>query len=75
MFNKADKSRDRFELILEETLRSLEDNRIKFVPKDERKKVIEHFFLKKDLLAVLPTGCGKSLIFQLLVLLAKRVGN
>ena len=32
-------------------------------------------FEKKDLLAVLPTGYGKSLIFQLLVLLTKRAGN
>ena len=30
---------------------------------------------KTDLLAVLPTGYGKSLIYQLLVLLAKRAGN
>ncbi|XP_068742331.1 bifunctional 3'-5' exonuclease/ATP-dependent helicase WRN-like [Montipora capricornis] len=43
--------------------------------KAEQKTVIRHLFEKKDLLAVLPTGYGKSLIFQLLVLLAKRAGN
>ena len=31
-------------------------------------------FERKDVLAVLPTGYGKSLIFKLLVLLAKRAG-
>ena len=30
---------------------------------------------EKDLLAILPTGYGKSFIFQLLVLLAKQAGN
>ena len=66
---------DRFELLLKETMRSLEENGIKFMLKVEQKTAIRHLFEKKDLLAVLPTGYGKSLIFQLLVLLAKRAGN
>ena len=40
IFNKKDESRDRFELILEETLRSLEENGIKFVLKAKQKKAI-----------------------------------
>ncbi|XP_068680332.1 uncharacterized protein [Montipora foliosa] len=66
---------DRFELLLKETIRSLEENGIKFMLKAEQKTAIRHLFEIKDLLAVLPTGYGKSLIFQLLVLLAKRAGN
>ena len=36
-------SRDRFELMLEETLRSLEENGIKFVLKAKQRKAIERF--------------------------------
>ena len=53
---------------------SLEENGIKFVLKAKKKKVTEQLW-KKDLLAFLPTGYGKSLIYQLLVLHAKRAGN
>ena len=42
--------------------------------KAKLKKAIEQFYEKKDLLAILPSGYGKSLIYQLLVLLAKRAG-
>ena len=38
IFNKADKSRDRFELILEEVLRSLEENGIKFSLKAQQSR-------------------------------------
>ena len=69
------RSSHQFELLLKETIRSLEENGIKFMLKAEQKTAIRHLFEKKDLLAVLPTGYGKSLIFQLLVLLAKRAGN
>ena len=71
----ADDSIDRVELLLGETLRSLKENGIKFVIKAEQKRAIRQLFEKKDLLAVLPTGYGKSLIFQLLVLLAKSAVN
>ena len=44
----------------------LEDKGRKITLKDEQRKAV------KDLVAVLPTGFGKSLTFQLLVLLEKR---
>ena len=40
-----------------------------------KKAAIEKLFVEKDLLAVLPTGYGKSLSVQLPALLAKRAGN
>ena len=40
-------SRDRFELNLEETLRSLEENGSKFVLKPKQKKAIERFYEKQ----------------------------
>ena len=43
--------------------------------KAKQKKAIEQFYEKNNLLAILPTGYGKSLIYQLFVLLAKRAGN
>lgn len=43
----VDKSGDRFELFLEEMLRSLEENGIKFVLKAEQKKAIEQLFEKR----------------------------
>ena len=45
----ADKSRDRLELhvLLEETLRSLEENCIKFLLKAEQNKLIRQLFEKK----------------------------
>ena len=70
----ADGASDRFEVLLAETLRSLEESGLKFALKAEQKKAIRHLFERKDVLAVLPTGYGKSLIFKLLVLLAKRAG-
>ena len=41
------KSRDRFELILEEALRSLEENGIKFALKAQQRKAIERFYEKQ----------------------------
>ena len=70
----ADGASDQFEVLLAETLRSLEESGLKFPLKAEQKKAIRHLFERKDVLAVLPTGYGKSLIFKLLVLLAKRAG-
>lgn len=66
----ADESEDdRFERLLEETLH---ENCLKYELKVEQKKSIKQLFERRDLLAVLPTGYGKSLIFQLLVLVARR---
>ena len=70
----ADGESDQFEVLLAEMLRSLEESGLKFALKAEQKKAIRHLFERKDVLAVLPTGYGKSLIFKLLVLLAKRAG-
>ena len=38
----------------------------------DQEKAIRQLYHRRDLLAVLPTGFGKSLIFQLLVILAKQ---
>ena len=46
--------------MLRETLRSLEENGINFVLKAKQKKRLLNSFTKKDLLAFLPTGYGKS---------------
>ena len=43
LFNTADKSRDHYELFPEETLRSLEENGVKFMLKSDQK----NNFLKK----------------------------
>ena len=53
----------------------MEENGIKFVLKAKQNKAIEQFTKKKVLLAFLPRGYEKSLIYQLLMLLVKRAGN
>ena len=47
----------------------LEDRRRKITLKDEQRKAVKQLYGKKDLVAILPTGFGESLIFQLLVFL------
>ena len=42
--------------------------------KTDQLKGLQQLYDRKDLIAVLPTGYGKSLIFQLLVLLASKNG-
>lgn len=59
----ADKSKDRLELFLEETLRSLEENGIESALKNWSKEGDQTIVWKKDLLAVLTAGYGKSLNF------------
>ena len=59
----------KFEQILKEILLELEDKGRKITWKDEQRKAVKQVYGKKDLVAVLPTGFGKSLIFQLLVLM------
>ena len=61
----------KFEQILKEILLELEDKGRKIILKDEQRKAGKQLYGKKDLVAVLPTGFGRSLIFQLLVLLGK----
>ena len=53
----------------------LEDKGRKITLKDEQRKVVKQLYGKKYLVAVLPTSCGKNLIFQLLVLLENRNRN
>ena len=59
----------KFEQILKEILLELKDRGCKITLKDEQRKVVKQLYGKKDLVAVLPTGFGKSLIFQLPVLI------
>ena len=42
---------------------------LNFVLKKEQEEALKSLFLGKDVVGILPTGFGKSLIFQLLVLL------
>ena len=67
-FKMADSSTRDFNSCLESVLSSLKDKGIKFVLKDEQIKALRQLYDGGDLVAVLPTGFGKSLIFQLLVL-------
>ena len=51
----------------------LKDFKGKFSLKTEQKLALEQFLQKKDVFALLPTGFGKSLIYQLAPLVAKRM--
>ena len=64
-----------FEHILKEIFLELKGKGRKITLKDEQRKAVKQLYEKKDLVAVLPTGFGKSLIFQLLVLLENRNRN
>lgn len=67
----ADKS-ELFEANIQDVEQRFRDSKGgNFVLKDEQKASIKHLFLGKDLIAILPTGFGKSVIFQSLVLIAK----
>ena len=44
-----------------QSLSKLEDKGRKITLKDEQKKAVKQLYGKKDLVAVLPTGFGKSL--------------
>ena len=70
--NMADEGDDAFERLLQESLHSLEEMGLKFKLKAEQRIAIRQLLKRQDLLAVLPTGFGKSLIFQLLMLVARR---
>lgn len=60
-----------FEFVLRELLCELEKKGLNFSLKEEQKTAVKELFEGRDVVAVLPTGFGKSLIFQLLVLLAE----
>ena len=56
-----------FDCALEEALSSLSGLEISLELRPEQKQAIYMLLSRRDLLAVLPTGFGKNLIFQLLV--------
>lgn len=62
-----------FEFVLRELLCELEKKGLNFSLKEEQKTAVKELFEGRDVVAVLPTGFGKSL--QLLVLLARRAKN
>ena len=66
---------DLYESCLEEVLAALKNKGFSFILKREQDSALRHLFKRKDVVAVLPTGFGKSLIFQLLVFLAKAKGR
>ena len=57
-----------FEMTLAATMNELD---LAFSLKEEQKTALESFLCKKDVFAVLQTGYGKSLIYQLAPLVAK----
>ena len=60
-----------FERCKKEALNKLKEIGYDFALMEEQIQAIKHLFNGKDLLAVLPTGFGKSLIYQLLLLMSK----
>ena len=62
----------KFDQILKEISLELEDKGRKITLKYEKRKAMNQLYGKKDLVAGLPTGFGKSLTFQPLVLLENR---
>ena len=60
-----------FDAALDSVLSSLER---KFTLKEEQLLALKHFVTKKGVFALLPTGFGKSLIYQLAPLVAKAMG-
>ncbi|CAB4012716.1 Hypothetical predicted protein [Paramuricea clavata] len=59
-----------FESCLSTVLENLEHRSYFFQLKDEQKRALRSLFERQDVVGILPTGFGKSLIFQLLALLA-----
>ena len=52
---------DLYELCLEEVLAALKNKGFSFILKREQDSALRHLFKRKDVVAVLPTGFGKSL--------------
>ena len=64
---------DEFETCFLRVLHSLKELKgSDFSFKDEQKMCLRHLFMKRDTVAVMPTGFGKSLIFQSLALLRQQ---
>ena len=68
-FDMVISSCDAFEEYMQRVLNGLQEKGFKLNLKSEQTKAIRHLYEGRDLLAVLPTGYGKSLIFQILVML------
>lgn len=68
-----------FESCLSEVLTKLDETGMDFSLKKEQESAMRHMFNGKDVMAILPTGFGKSLIFQLFVMMcgvrSKRQGG
>ena len=68
-----------FESCLREVLSKLNETGMAFSLKKEQESAVRHIFNGKDVMAVLPTGFGKSLIFQLFLMMcgvrSKRQGG
>ena len=68
-----------FESCLSEVLLKLSESGLSFTLKREQELAMRHLFNGKDVMAVLPSGFGKSLIFQLFVMMcgvrSKRKGE
>ena len=67
--NMAEEGEDVFEASLYEALNFLAERGFSRELRQEQKSSVKQLFTGGDLLAVLPTGFGKSLIFQVLALL------
>ena len=63
-----------FEQLLERAVKTLKDSVLgqDFRLKPQQIQAIKRPYEKKDLVAVLPTGFGKSLVYQVLALMAKK---
>ena len=53
----------------------LEDIDSAFILKEEQRNAFKAFVDRKDVFTVLPTGFGKSLIYQLAPMVAKKMGR
>ena len=60
-----------FDASLSKLLSNLKEKDINFILKPKQVESLRQLHAGKDLVAILPTGFGKSLIFQLLVMLAE----
>ena len=60
-----------FEECLDDVLKELSSKGFAFTLKAEQRLALRNLLVGKDVLAVLPTGFGKSLIFQLFVLMVR----
>ena len=70
----ADDEREDCELSWNKTLLKLKSKGLEFKLKEQHIKSVKQLYERKGFLAVLPTGFGKSRIFQMLVLMQQNEG-